>query len=130
MSNPNMQKLRCHAYNVFRNLPEEGNLIHTAEKHLKRPLWGPVLKCYWNLRMKDFSKYWSSRFSSQTPLNSSYCVVNQMNLSNRLLPLPLLAVYRTTIGEWRRNREQQTLKKGVKRISVTNLGNLSKKISD
>lgn len=119
------EQLRQISCSVFRQPFHAASHRRTASRHLSAPLWGPVLKSYWPLRLKDFNAHGTSLFSSLIPLASAGRVTNALCISNRRLALPLRAVYRMAIGEWRRNRGQQTMRKGATKEFSANLGNFA-----
>ena len=111
---------------IFRE-PAKTNLNRTAFGYLEEELWGPVLKSYWPPKVTDISLYGKDIFSTEIPLSQPDKVISLLTSSRKRLPISLNAVYRSTISQWRRNRERGTIGKNGSLLSATNLGKLATK---
>jgi len=107
-------QLACRIFRVpFYNNAYKRNAAH----HLLGPLWGPQLKCYWPIRMREFTATKPSMFSSRIPTLDAQLVARKIFHSHKHLPYGISSVYRSSINEWRHKRKRMSLKDGKPRVS-------------
>lgn len=126
------------ASRVFREPYYPLTYKRTGASILSEPLYGPVLKSHWPLRLKELNRFWKTPFCSEMPLNGAMRYVNTISNAYASLPYPISRVYRLFIGEWRHNRGKNVGKgiflqyfahfiKGESKVTSTNLGKIGKK---